>query len=167
MRTNYFIVALALLLVPAAATAQDYQFPIAPNTTIPTPPSNGTTIGVVQDCVNSMGQAVHNTSGQCAGYLPIGPRTQLPYCAISLASASNLSGCAAMAQSPTYAVICAYGQAVVWRDDGTAPTATPGTGGQALSASIPGNCMSYTANLANFQAIQQAASAVLGVSFYK
>lgn len=158
---KYALLFLALLVSPALA--QEYPFP--PNTTTPAPPANGTTIGIVQHCVNAAGQAVPMTSGQCVGFLPTGPRTQLPYCALSsLGTASNLSGCAAMAQSPTYAVICAYAQSVVWRDDGTAPTGTPGTGGQALSV---GNCLGYTANLANFQAIQQAASAVLGVSFYK
>lgn len=142
---RYALLAVALLMA-SHARARDNEFIL---------PDGSSTTGIVIMC-NAPGGAV-----PCV----IGPRTQLPYCVLSsLATAVSLSGCSALAQSPTYAVICAYVQPVVWRDDGVAPTATPGTGGQALNGNV---CMSYTANLANFQVIQQAASAILGVSFYK
>lgn len=64
----------------------------------------------------------------------------------------------------TYAAICAYVQGVVWRDDGTAPTATPGGGGQGLAA---GQCMPYNGNFQSLRFIQQAPGAIAGVSLYK
>jgi hypothetical protein len=90
----------------------------------------------------------------------------------SLSSAVGLSSftgaaCANQTNSAlgsyTYAVICAYGAGIVYRDDGTAPTATPGTGGQGLSA---GQCVGYTGNLAAIQFIQQTSGAIAGVSIY-
>ncbi len=63
----------------------------------------------------------------------------------------------------TYVVICAYTSGIVYRDDGTAPTGTPGTGGQGLSA---GQCVGYSGNIAALQFIQQAAGAIVGVSVY-
>jgi hypothetical protein len=66
---------------------------------------------------------------------------------------------------PTNAImclICAEGQAVRWRDDGVAPTAAVGMPLQA------GQEFQYTSNdLTQIQFIQQAASAILNVSFYK
>lgn len=64
----------------------------------------------------------------------------------------------------TYAVICAYNQGIVWRDDGVAPTTTPGSGGQGIATGL---CIPYNGTLSAFQAIQQAGGAVLGVSFYR
>jgi hypothetical protein len=71
-----------------------------------------------------------------------------------------------------YAAICAVTQAVNWRDDLTAPTATAGTGGMPLAA---GSCLPYNAagspftapsKIGNLQFIQQTASAALSISFY-
>lgn len=63
------------------------------------------------------------------------------------------------------AYICAYTQAVVWRDDGAAPTATPGTGGQGLAS---GACLPmYYGTLSQFRAIQQTSGAILTASFYQ
>ena len=65
----------------------------------------------------------------------------------SLGSAAGLSSftgtacsVAANLKLATYGVICAYTAGVVWRDDGTAPTATPGTGGQGIAAN---QCIPY------------------------
>lgn len=93
----------------------------------------------------------------------------------SLSAATGLAGFScnfingATLQNVQYAVVCAYTQGVVWRDDGTAPTATGGSGGQALvpqSSSIPG-CMPYNGNFQALQFIQQASGAVVGVTLYR
>lgn len=89
-----------------------------------------------------------------------------PFCSLSsLGTPTGLvAGCGGIPQGATYAVVCAYNQAVVWRDDGPPPTATPGAGGQGLSA---GNCMPYNGRMSQIQFIQQAGGAVVGVTFYK
>jgi len=101
-------------------------------------------------------------------YAPVGFCTNS-----SLGSAVGLvsfTGAACLNQLPNvfgtyaYAIICAYTAAVVYRDDGTAPTATPGTGGQGISA---GQCISYSGNFGAIQFIQQAAGAIVGVSIYQ
>lgn len=63
-----------------------------------------------------------------------------------------------------YLVACAYTQNVNWRDDMTAPTLTPGTGGQQIAA---GQCIPYNATLSNIQFIQQTATAIIGLTFYQ
>ena len=70
--------------------------------------------------------------------------------------------------SATYASICAYAQGVVWRDDGGDPTATAGSGGQALLASSTvRDCMPYSGNFLLFEAIQLQSGAFLAVSYYR
>lgn len=64
----------------------------------------------------------------------------------------------------SYAVICASTQAVNYRDDGTAPTATPGSGGQFIPS---GQCIGYNGTFLNLQFVQQTSTAVLGISFYQ
>lgn len=66
--------------------------------------------------------------------------------------------------SYTYMVICAYVAPIVYRDDGTAPTATPGSGGQGVSA---GSCVPYSGNISAVQIIQQSAGAIVGISIYQ
>jgi hypothetical protein len=61
----------------------------------------------------------------------------------------------------TYALVMCTGANVNYRDDGTAPTATIGMQITAGAAPIP------LANLAALQFIQQSATAVLNVSYYK
>jgi hypothetical protein len=61
-----------------------------------------------------------------------------------------------------YAVICAYAQNVVYRDDGVAPTATAGTGGTLLQANF---CLPFAGNFQQFQVIQQASGAIVIVDF--
>ena len=66
--------------------------------------------------------------------------------------------------SASYVVLCATSQTINYRDDNTAPTATPGSGGQFIPAS---QCIPYNGTITNLQFFQQAAGAVLGASFYQ
>jgi len=90
----------------------------------------------------------------------------LGFCPLSsMTTATPLTSCpSSIPAGTTYAVICAYTQGVVWRDDGVAPTATPGTGGQGIAA---GQCIPYNGTFTAIQFIQQAFGALLGVSFYR
>jgi hypothetical protein len=89
----------------------------------------------------------------------------LGFCSLSsMSSATLISTCSPYPTSAAYAVICAYTQGVNWRDDGTAPTGTTGTGGQTISA---GQCLGYNGTLSAFQAIQLTSGAILGISFYR
>ena len=63
-----------------------------------------------------------------------------------------------------YILVCAYTSGIVWRDDGTAPTSTPGTGGNGLSA---GSCFPYYGTPSAIQFIQQTSGAIVGLSLYK
>lgn len=63
-------------------------------------------------------------------------------------------------RGPTVALIQSVGQAVRWRDDGTAPTATVG---MHLAA---GDTLEYRGNLNNIQFFQESASAELNISYY-
>lgn len=67
-------------------------------------------------------------------------------------------------QNATYAVICAYTEAVNYRDDGTAPTATTASGGQTIPAA---QCIPYNGTFTALQFIQQAGGGEIGISFYK
>jgi hypothetical protein len=101
-------------------------------------------------------------------YAPVGFCTDSSLgSAVGLASFTG-TACASVPNSTlgtyAYAVICAYTSGVVYRDDGTAPTATPGTGGQGIAA---GQCISYSGNFGAIQFIQQAAGAIVGVSIYQ
>ena len=60
----------------------------------------------------------------------------------------------------TMALIVAETQAVRWRDDGTAPTASVGM------PLATGASLSYDGDLKAIRFIQQTASAVLNVSYY-
>lgn len=91
----------------------------------------------------------------------------LGFCALaSMAASTGLAACSGGIPTGTsYVVICAYAQGVVWRDDGVAPTGTPGTGGQGLAAN---QCIPYNGNpMTTIRFIQQTAGALLGVSFYR
>lgn len=90
----------------------------------------------------------------------------LGFCSLSSMSASTaLSACSGGVPSgTTYAVICAYAQGVTWRDDGTAPTGTAGSGGQGIAAN---QCIPYNGDFTKIRFIQQTSGAILGVSFYR
>lgn len=62
----------------------------------------------------------------------------------------------------SYAILCAYTQAVNYRDDGGAVTGT--TSGQAIAA---GQCISYNGTFSQLQFFQVTSGAILGVSFYR
>lgn len=95
-------------------------------------------------------------------------QTQVPlgFCSLASMSASTaLSSCSGgIPAGATYAVVCAYAQGVVWRDDGVAPTGTPGTGGQGIAS---GQCLPYNGTISKIRFIQQTGGAILGVSFYR
>lgn len=82
----------------------------------------------------------------------------------SLSSSSALTvpanGPAGTALMPTKAVIIPETQAVRWRDDGTAPTASVG---MPLAVGQP---LEYDGDLRKIRFIEQAASAKLSVSYY-
>ena len=72
--------------------------------------------------------------------------------------ARDLNG---IATTPTVAMIIAEGQAVRWRDDGVAPTATVGM-------PLPvGGVLMYDGDLNQIRFFQQAATATLNVSYFK
>ena len=104
--------------------------------------------------------------------------TPLGFCSLSgMSSATLASSCmftntlngvaatwATAGANATYAQICAYTQGVNYRDDGVAPTATTGTGGQSILA---GGCVQYYSTMSALQFIQLSPGAVLGISFYR
>lgn len=63
-------------------------------------------------------------------------------------------------QQATFALIIAESQAVRWRDDGTAPTASVG---MTLAVGVP---LQYDGDLTNIKFIETAASAKLNISYY-
>jgi hypothetical protein len=82
---------------------------------------------------------------------------------ISQTVSSESMTTAGIPPSAALAVVCASTQAINYRDDGGTPTATVGSGGQPLQS---GQCVgSY--NLGRLRVIQQTATAVVGVSFYR
>lgn len=63
-------------------------------------------------------------------------------------------------QQATFALIIAESQAVRWRDDGTAPTASVG---MTLAVGVP---LQYDGDLTNIKFIETAASAKINISYY-
>ena len=78
--------------------------------------------------------------------------------------ASEAMTTAGVPPSANYAVVSVVTQGVVYRDDGTAPTGTPGSGGIGVSA---GSYLPYTGPLGSIQFIQQASGAVIGINFWR
>ena len=83
----------------------------------------------------------------------------------SLTIGSEAMTTAGVPPGAKYASICVYTQTVNWLDDGV-PTATVGTGGQGIPA---GSCLPYNSplGLTKIQFIQQAATAIVSVTFYR
>jgi hypothetical protein len=71
--------------------------------------------------------------------------------------ATNLQG---LVGTPTFAVIRCETQAVRWRDDGVAPTATVG-----MPLAV-GDVLKYDGDLKRIKFFEQTASAKLNVSYY-
>ncbi len=94
------------------------------------------------------------------GFVPLG------FCALSsMSAATGLSSCSGgIPTGATYIVACAYVAGIVWRDDGTNPTGTPGSGGQGIAAN---SCLPYWGTPSAMKFIQQSTGALLGVSFYR
>jgi hypothetical protein len=91
--------------------------------------------------------------------------TRLGYQQItSLSSASNLTVPATdlngLNQRPTIALITPEGQAVRWRDDNTAPSATVG---MPLAVGVT---LQYDGDLTMIRFIEQVAGAKLNISYY-
>lgn len=87
--------------------------------------------------------------------------------ASSYCTASSLGSSSALCTIPAGAVcafVTATGANLNWRDDGTAATASVGTGGQQLLA---GASMWYCGALSSLRFIQQSATGALSVSYYK
>jgi hypothetical protein len=63
-------------------------------------------------------------------------------------------------QQPTFALIIPEGQAVRWRDDGTAPTATVG---MPLAVGVT---LQYDGDLTKIRFIEQVGGAKLNISYY-
>lgn len=81
-----------------------------------------------------------------------------------LSSAKNLTvpkkDLTGRASVPVFAMILSEGQAVRWRDDGVAPTATVG---MPLAA---GTVLEYDGDLTRLQFIEQTSGAKLNISYY-
>ena len=86
------------------------------------------------------------TTTNCLGYQQI----------TSLSASTALT----VPDGATMALIVPETQAVRWRDDGTAPTATVG---MPLAVGVS---LSYDGNLKNIRFIQQSASAAINISYY-
>jgi len=82
----------------------------------------------------------------------------------SLSSSSNLTvpqtTLNGLNAKPVFALIVAEGQAVRWRDDKTAPTASVG---MPLAVGIP---LQYDGDLTNIKFIEQVSGAILNISYY-
>jgi hypothetical protein len=81
----------------------------------------------------------------------------LGYQQITLSGAASLT----VPAGATSAVITAEAQAVRYRDDGVAPTATVG---MPLAVGVP---LQYTGPLASVKFIQQTSGAILNILYYK
>lgn len=79
---------------------------------------------------------------------------------VGLAASTGLTVPTTGPQRPTYALITPETQAVRWRDDGTAPTATVG---QPLAV---GAELRYDGDLNAIRFFQQAATATLNIVYY-
>lgn len=90
----------------------------------------------------------------------------LGFCSLTPSTSTQMSSCTGgVPFGTTWALVCAYTQNINYRDDptNTAPTGTVGTGGQQVAS---GQCIVYNGNFQRFRMIQQAASAVVGITFY-
>lgn len=87
------------------------------------------------------------------------------FCSMTTATSLGLSTCGSgVPAGALCALVTATGAAINWRDDGTAATASVGTGGQPLAQNAS---MWYCGTLATLRFIQQGATGILSVSFYQ
>lgn len=146
-----------VMVAAAPAAAQDHNFPT---------PGGAIVDGKVEMCLNSSG---HAAPCSAAGALPsaVSPYSFTPLTpmqsGLTIASSTALT----VPTGATYAVVCAYGQAVNYTTDGTTtPTTTSSGAGMQLAV---GSCvpLSGATVISNFRAIQQSATATLSVSYFK
>ena len=98
--------------------------------------------------------AVQREITTCFGY------QQITSLSASTALTVPTKGPTGLSQKPSYAIIIAETQAVRWRDDGTAPSATVGM-------PLPVNTeFLYDGDLTKIRFFEQTASAKLNVSYY-
>lgn len=90
-------------------------------------------------------------------YVPLG------YCQLtSLSAASKLSACSGgIPAGATMALISVEGEAIRYRDDAMAPTASVGM------PLVPGQAFQYSGTLSKIQFIEQTSGASIDVLFYK
>jgi hypothetical protein len=103
-----------------------------------------------------------NDQGNPAGAIPVysAPYHATPLGFQQITSLAASTGLVVPAGA-TFATIVPAAQAVSWRDDGVAPTATVGM-------LLPvGTQLQYSGNLAAIRFIEAAASATLNISYYK
>lgn len=114
----------------------------------------GTSANNAKPCGISGQPMIVTTTGAPAGLTPLGYQQ-----ITSLGTAASLT----VPAGATVALIEPNnsGTAIRWRDDGVAPTASVGIELQ------PGSAMVYAGSLAAFQAIQESATAILNISYYK
>ena len=88
--------------------------------------------------------------------------TPLGYCQLtSIVTSTLLSSCSGFPTSATRAVFIPEAQAIRYRDDGTAPSATVG---QPVAVGVS---VDYTGTLSKVRVISQTSGAKLNVLFYK
>jgi len=90
----------------------------------------------------------------CFGYQQITSLSSATAMTVPTTDATGLNA------KPTIAIITPEGQAVRWRDDATAPTATVG---MPLAAGVT---LQYDGDLTKIRFIEQTAGAKLNISFY-
>jgi hypothetical protein len=113
---------------------------------------------------------VENSSGDITGNRPVSPSSPLPTVSAALVKLgyqqiTSLSPAAALTvpTGATFCIVTAESQAVRWRDDGTNPTASVGM----PIASGGSYTFNGAVNLAALRFIEQTASAILNVSYYR
>lgn len=83
--------------------------------------------------------------------------------AVATSTAANLTA-GGIPAGTTYAVMCAYGNSVNYRDDGGAATTTIGTGGQNIAVNT---CTAYNGTFSQLSLFQSGGAATMGISFYQ
>ena len=90
----------------------------------------------------------------CMGYQQITSLSSAATLTVPILTPNGLNA------KPVFALIICEGQAVRWRDDKTAPTASIG---MPLAIGVP---LQYDGDLINIQFIEQVAGAKLNISYY-
>lgn len=128
-------------------------------------PNGQSTVGVVEMCLNNLGEAVPVSSGTCATPpLSVQPYSFTPLTPDQHNLAITTSTALTIPTGALFASVCAKGNSVNYTFDGTTtPTVSIG------NPLAQGQCifLSGPTVLAKFRAIQQAATATLDVAYTK